>query len=211
MKPEIKDVSVTPSYATPVIAVKLVDADKINRELTKVILAREGATKGTDHSNQGGWQSTWDFLDWGGPAAKALLAAATMVADRFTCDRQGRPVKIDWKVNMWANVNRAGNANVVHTHPGSYWSGCYYVEDGGIAADHNLGGAFETQDPRGVMPAMYAPLLAYAIPGMLSVGASEEIYPESGKMLMFPPWLPHGVQPYRGTQLRISVAFNLSL
>jgi hypothetical protein len=67
------------------------------------------------------------------------------------------------------------------------------------------------QDPRGVGPAMYAPQLAYALPGMLSVGGSEEIPPQAGKLLLFPPWLPHGVLPYKGERLRISLAFNLSV
>ena len=59
------------------------------------------------------------------------------------------------------------------------------------AADHALGGAFEIQDPRGVAPAMYAPLLGFAMPGGQSAGASELIYPESGQFVLFPSWLQH--------------------
>jgi hypothetical protein len=77
--------------------------------------------------------------------------------------------------------------------------------------DHALGGEFEMQDPRGVAPAMYAPLLGFAVPGGQSAGASELIHPKSGQLVLFPSWLLHAVRPYRGERERISVAFNFGL
>ena len=112
---------------------------------------------------------------------------------------------------MLAGATAVGQSNEFHTHPGSYWSGTYYVDDGGIGADQSLGGEFEIQDPRGVGPAMYAPRLAFNFPGGLAVGASETLSPRAGMMIMFPSWLSHAVRPYRGSRQRISVAFNLSL
>ena len=29
---------------------------------------------------------------------------------------------------IWANINTKGNFNTPHTHPGSHYSGCYYVK-----------------------------------------------------------------------------------
>ena len=178
---------------------------------TPVILERESRNQGVQHSNLGGWQSSWDFEDWGGAAAKQLLDAARELATRLTSDRSGNTVRISWKTNAWANVNRRGHGNEFHTHPGAYWSGTYYVDDGGIGVDHALGGAFEIQDPRGVAPAMYAPLLGFAVPGGQSAGASELIFPQSGQFVLFPSWLQHGVRPYLGDRTRISVAFNFSI
>jgi len=83
--------------------------------------------------------------------------------------------------------------------------------DGGIAADPSLGGELEFMDPRGPGPAMYAPHLAFALPGGLSVGANEVVHPKTGRLVMFPAWLLHQVRPYRGGAERISIAFNLSL
>ena len=198
-------------FATPVAVVTLADAATLNPELRRVILERERADQGVQHSNLGGWQSSWDFEDWGGAPARRLLDAARETATRLTSDRAGKPVRVGWKTNAWANVNRRGHGNEFHTHPGAYWSGTYYVDDGGIAADHALGGAFEIQDPRGVAPAMYAPLLGFAVPGGQSAGASELIFPQSGQFLLFPSWLQHGVRPYLGDRTRISVAFNFSV
>ena len=73
------------------------------------------------------------------------------------------------------------------------------------------GGEFEVQDPRGVAPVMYAPLLTFAGPNGPSLGASELIRPVAGMMVLFPSWLQHAVRPYQGDAVRISIAFNLGL
>jgi uncharacterized protein (TIGR02466 family) len=159
----------------------------------------------------GGWQSTWDMDRWGGASAIKLLAIGRNLANRYTTDREGKPAAVTWRANMWANINKSGHGNEFHSHPGSFWSGVYYVDDGGIAADPSLGGELEFMDPRGPGPAMYAPHLAFAMPGGLSVGANEVVHPKSGRLVMFPAWLLHQVRPYRGGAECISVAFNLSL
>jgi len=200
-----------PFFPTPVMLSPMAGADAMNVSLKAAIEARAESHPSTAHSNLGGWQSTWDLADWGGPAAAKVLNHARAIANRMTTDRRGQPVKIDWKINAWANVNRTGDGNEFHTHPGSYWSGTYYVDDGGIGQDPSLGGEFEIQDPRGVAPAMYAPHLAMNLPGGLSVGASELLSPRAGLMVMFPAWLSHCVRPYRGKSQRISIAFNFSL
>ncbi len=204
-------VEVAPLFATPIAVVDIPGAVALNAELKAVILAQEKATPGTQHSNLGGWQSSWDMERWGGGTAARLLDVARGVANGLTCDRQGRPVTIAWKTNIWANVNRAGHGNEFHFHPGSFWSGVYYVEDGGIGTDPSLGGELEFMDPRGAAPAMYAPHLAWTVPGGRSMGACETIPPRAGRMVMFPAWMLHAVRPYHGAAERISVAFNLSV
>ena len=194
-----------------VIVAVLPEAEEVNRALAKTILERAASDPGTQHSNLGGWQSTWDMEGWGGAPLKKILAAARSLADSMTVSRDGKPANAQWKMNCWANVNRSGEGNEFHTHPGAFWSGCYYVDDGGIGENPSLGGAFEVQDPRGVAPAMYAPMLTFAGPGGASVGASYTLHPHSGMILLFPSWLQHQVRPYRGQRMRISIAFNLSL
>jgi len=200
-----------PIFATPVVVFDVADAAALNADLRKVIAERQSTHPGTQHSNLGGWQSTWDMDRWGGVPAIKLLAIGRNLANRYTTDRQGKPVAVTWRANIWANVNRSGHGNEFHSHPGSFWSVVYYVDDGGISADPALGGELEFMDPRGPGPAMYAPHLAYAMPGGLSVGANETVRPQSGRMVMFPAWLLHQVRPYRGQDERISIAFNLSL
>ncbi len=198
-------------FSTPLVMAELPAAAKINAALTTTILERAESDPGTQHSNLGGWQSTWDMQDWGGPPLRKILTAARSLADSMTVSREGKPAKVHWKINCWANINRRGEANEFHTHPGAFWSGGYYVDDGGIGENPSLGGAFEVQDPRGVAPAMYAPMLTFAGPGGASLGASYTLQPHSGMIILFPSWLQHAVRPYRGQKMRISIAFNLSL
>ena len=199
-----------PLFATPVVISDLPEAPALSVELRKVIAERQKAHPGIQHSNLGGWQSTWDMDRWGGAAAIKLLAFGRNLANRSTIDREGNPVAVTWRANMWANVNKSGHGNEFHSHPGSFWSAVYYVDDGGIAADPALGGELEFMDPRGPGPAMYAPHLAFGSAG-LSVGANETIRPKAGRLVMFPAWLLHQVRPYTGKTERISIAFNLSL
>ena len=205
------NVEVRSYFATPVAVMQTPGFEVRNVALRETILAREQATESNLHSNLGGWQSSWDFHEWGGAAGREVIDGAIEVADKLTADRAGKPVDIDWKYNSWPNINRTGHANEFHAHPGCYWSVCYYVDDGGTGADAGLGGGFEIQDPRGVAPAMYVPLLGFSMPGGRSAGASELIQPKTGMMIVFPSWLSHGVRPYTGTATRISIATNLSL
>jgi len=197
-------------FPTPVAILAVPDAGRINDALESRILAREAEVAGVHHSNWGGWQSPHDFPDWCGPEGAVVLELAQGLARSLTSDRQGRPLDIRWRMNAWANVNRRGQGNEFHTHPGAYWSATYYVRDGGTSDDPDAGGEFEIQDPRGVAPAMLAPGLAFRTAGGQSVGAGETIVPRAGNLVMFPSWLSHGVRPYRGGQVRISIALNLT-
>jgi len=200
-----------PAFPTPVLIVDVPAAAEMNVELARAVLAREQQQPSKSHSTLGGWQSTWDVDSWAGASAIKLLAIGRNVANRATVDRAGKPVTVTWRSNMWANVNRSGHGNEFHSHPASFWSGVYYVDDGGIDADPSLGGELEFMDPRAPGVAMYAPYLAFALPGGLSVGANETVRPKAGRLVMFPAWLLHQVRPYTGTAQRISIAFNLSL
>ncbi len=199
------------AFATPIVTAELPVVAQHNGELARNILARSQSHPSTQASNLGGWQSDWHMDQWGGPAVGLLLTAAKSIASNMTRSRQGQPVTVEWRANAWANINSDGHGNEFHIHPAAMWSGTYYVDDAGAGADPALGGELELLDPRGAGPAMYAPLLAFAGPGGLSVGATETIRPKAGRIVIFPAWLYHQVRPYRGGGQRISIAFNLSL
>ena len=202
-------------HPTPVFTARLPEAPEVCAALRRTILEREANQPGgLENSNVGGWHSARDMTHWGGPALERVLARARALADRLTVDREGKPAPSAWRTECWANVNRRGQANKLHTHPGCFWSGTFYVDDGGVHDDPALGGAFAFYDPRGV-----APLLAPAgkagraggarVPGLES--DPPEVRPRNGMMVLFPSWMPHGVQAYRGAGTRISIAFNLAL
>lgn len=205
------DVAVKGLFATPVAAVEMPGAERLNPLLVETILKRRAGNGSVQASNAGGWHSDREILTWGGEPIRQILDIAKGVATRLTADRDGKPLQPVWTVQAWANVNGPGDSNICHYHPGSVWSGTYYVEDGGCASDPNLGGEFEMLDPRGPGPGMYAPSLKFAGEDGASVGSAETIRPRPGLLFIFPSWLYHQVRPYRGTGLRISIAFNFGV
>jgi uncharacterized protein (TIGR02466 family) len=205
------EIQVQGLFATPVAALLVPDAEARNAELEEIILRKRAERPSLGASNIGGWHSTRDFANWGGKQGEELLALARLVSTKLTSDRNGAPVKPDWTVEAWANVNGPGDSNACHYHPGSFWSGTYYVNDGGCADDPALGGEFEMFDPRGPAPMMHAPSLKFGGEDGVSAGSAETIRPRAGLMFIFPSFLLHAVRPYRGNALRISIAFNLGL
>jgi len=204
--------SVAGLFQTPLAAVTLADHETLDAALAERILARRGQEPGVAASNIGGWHSA-EFQSWSGPPGAQLLEAARQLVDRLTLtDTPGGLARtaINWRVTAWANVSSAGDGNRAHGHPGAFWSGVYWVDDGGADQDETLGGLFEMSDPRGLLPVMYAPSLRYAVAGCEDAGAARTLTPKAGMMILFPSWLSHAVTPYRGTRPRISVAFNFS-
>ena len=211
--PVLTGVEVQNRYPTPFLVASLDQTSSLNDRLRETILARAASHPGVSLSNHGGWQSTPDFAAWSGAAGAHLLDLAIQVADSATALEteagleRGGPA---WNVNAWANVNGPGHGNHPHHHPAAFWSGVYWVDAGGDEADDPVGGEFEMHDPRGILPAFYAPRLRYALPGYLSAGGQDFFKPRTGVMVIFPAWLVHAVRPYTGPSRRISVAFNLS-
>jgi hypothetical protein len=50
-----------PLFATPLVIYDVPEAEPLNDDLRRVIEAREQAQPTTQHSNLGGWQSSWDM------------------------------------------------------------------------------------------------------------------------------------------------------
>ena len=114
-----------------------------------------------------------------------------------------------WQVvEVWANVQRKGGSNAAHPHPGSFWSGVYYVDVGDMSQGQR-GGELQLFDPRGCLPRMLAPYLRYSMSELHDAGRNISFTPSAGQCVLFPGWLFHAVNFYTGSTPRISVAFNL--
>ena len=108
-------VEVQALFATPVAIARFPEADRANPALHATILEREAQFPTTDHSNRGGWQSSWDFADWCGEPGRRLLSFGEALAQKLTRTRAGQPTNLTWRLNAWANVNRGGHGNAFHT------------------------------------------------------------------------------------------------
>lgn len=192
------------AFATPVLAEIWPDAARHTAALKAAILQRAMVSGSVAKSNIHGWQSDVDMASWGGSAAAALIAHATLRATQHT------RAHADWTAEMWANVSRRGASNQTHAHPGSVWSAVYYVDDGYAGSpDKALAGELSFLDPRFPAVRMTAPDLRHRRPDGSVDNQEVWLRPRSGLFLMFPSWLMHGVRPYTGAGTRISIAINL--
>jgi uncharacterized protein (TIGR02466 family) len=190
-------------FATPVLSAFVDDAARLNAALARLILDRRAADPGLSRSNDGGWHSGTDLLNWAGDAVRPVVAQMVAMADAAVVDLEARPgERRGWRLEAWANVNAAGAGNAPHSHGGTYWSGVYYVRIG-----EGEGGEIVLEDPRAPMIEMHAPFLRFRDAG--GEGAIA-IQPVEGQILLFPAWLRHSVRPWRGSGERISIAVNLA-
>ena len=209
------EINVRPVFSTPLLVFTVAGHERINTELSRLILQREAAQPTFSDYEVVGWSSPHDLsmLEWAekplgdlfGPVME-VAKQMTEYSERAAGQRTGHP---DWQVvELWANVQRKGGSNGAHPHPGSYWSGVYYVDVGDVGAQ-GTGGELQLYDPRGCLPRMLAPYLRYAIPELHDAGNTISFTPTTGQCVMFPGWQYHAVAPYLGKAPRISVAFNL--
>ena len=102
--------------------------------------------------------------------------------------------------NMWANINYPGGYNRPHVHPNCLFSGVYYVKSQPGA------GQLVVNDPRPGIQTMMPTRIKGQPPKHLWREA--HIDPIPGRIIMFPAWLWHCVEPNQSNDIRISVSFN---
>lgn len=209
-KPEVRmQKQVAYLFPTPFGQYRIENAEATNSELKRVILEKEKTQDSQTYSNAGGWHSRQDLLEWKDPSIGVLrgwinegtnhIVTSVVEMMRATMGRQPSPVSLH--IKAWANVCRKGNYHRLHNHPGSSWSGVYYVATGTDAPDQPLSGVLELLDPRPFTEMV-------ATPGD-PFGQKMVLKPEAGMMILFPSWLYHFVNPFMGEGERISVAFNV--
>jgi len=204
-KPQIRG-----TFPTPVCIHFLPIAQEANAELRPMILDRMQNGGGANGTLGQGWRSAADFESWGGGHAQTLLRVFRELADGATATRSGGRVTLEWKMTACAAVRQKGEYVERAARPGAFWSGIYYVDDGYAKSDdETLGGECELADPRGALPAMIAPQLAFRVPGGNSAGQMETIRPQSGMIVLHPSWQPRGERRLDGTGPRIAIEFDL--
>ncbi len=204
---QVQTDGVSEMFVTPFLRRDYPGTESLNRRLQEIVLERERASPPPRAmSNVGGWQSTKrDLLDWPYPemaTLRELIVEAVKEMTGFTYG--GRPLRASGKLQIysWANVLRRGNFNRIHNHPGTSWSGVYYVSVGGEPASET-DGMIEFVDPRGSANMI-------ATPGR-PFDQRVRIRPRAGEMILFPSFLQHYVNPYESEGTRIAISFNVSM
>lgn len=197
-------------FETPVAYATVTQAEDLSRDLLAAIELRRSQTPGIKRSNEGGWHSDTEMLQWGGAAAQKLADTAISVAKKMSHFEGAGVEDFDWQANMWANVTEAGGLNSLHAHPGNLWAAVYYLDLGRQAdGEPDSGGNFYLEDPRFPLAAMHNPGFRLLDGQGRPQQVQTQLKLSEGNMIVFPAWLRHGVQVYRGGKQRISIAINI--
>ena len=190
-------------FPQPVFKYKVDNSKEYNAKLSKYIydLNKEDED-GILRSNRGGWHSKpFNLKDTSSIQHKFLLETTKHV---FDCIKT-----LGWKLEpnkvicteMWAIINKKDDFNIIHTHPNSYLSAAYYVK-----APKDCG-QFTIENPHSISRHSY-PALERKTDFNLKV---EKIEIEEGDLLLFPAYLPHGVQENKSNDDRIVISFNINI
>ena len=186
-------------FPTIIYIKDLPNPEGLNSYLEKHIIEWSNQDKGVNKTNVNGWHSQTDMNHRKEyePLIKELFTMQNEVTQEEHLDIKAK------LGNMWANINPPGGYNQSHLHPNSLFSGAYYVK-----AQSNSG-RLSLMDPRpGVQQVMPT-----RKPGKLPRELWRETYynPVPGRIIIFPSWMWHKVEPNKSNDIRISVSFNFIL
>ena len=164
-----------------------------HEELLKYCLLRKAYDDGNVKSNRGGWQSSNLF-----PNTDETINKLCRFLQHYLNTLTEKIEKKLAITNLWININGYGTTNNLHSHPGSYISGVFYVK-----AKENQGNiCFQN-------PLKEFNQFIYNEPTFLEKYI--HYVPETGKLLLFPSSLPHLVSSNETNIDRISIAFNTTV
>jgi len=153
---------------------------------------------GRNVTNVNAWQS--NDLNLNDPALSQLLQAADIYANKLHRELNFKRSLRQVIDNVWININPFGGNNKLHIHGENCLSGVFYVkcnkDSGNIVFPHP------------------AANFIYNTPESLLEGFTEKNsqfsnnLPQEGKIILFPSWAYHYVEPNMSNEDRISFAFN---
>jgi len=167
-----------------------------NNTLAQHIIQWSQQDQGVKKTNMNGWHSTTDMH---------LKKEYQVLVDELY-KMQHEIFQEEWLDrkpmlgNMWANINYSGGYNRPHVHPNCLFSGVYYVKT------QPQCGELVVNDPRPGIQTMMPTRKSGQPPKHLWREA--HIEPIQGRLIMFPAWLWHCVEPNQSNDMRISISFN---
>ncbi|MHB8425302.1 MAG: putative 2OG-Fe(II) oxygenase [Gammaproteobacteria bacterium] len=147
----------------------------------------------------GGYQTSKKmmFLNRLEPAVQTLRDQVILPGvERYLAKVYGEPIReIKTRLVSWANILSAGDWQAPHMHPthDNLASGVYYVE---VPEKPKPQGCIEFLNPH--------PAAHYH-----AISLTRRLYPDTGDLIIFPPYYIHYVYPFRGEGERAIVAFDV--
>jgi len=167
-----------------------------NNALANHIINWSQQDPGVKKTNMNGWHSTTDMHLK--PEYQQLVNELYKMQEEIYVEEWlDRKPRLG---NMWANINYQGGYNRPHVHPNSLYSGVYYVK----ATKES--GELVVNDPRPGIQTMM-PVRKQGRPPK-HLWREAHLEPIPGRIIMFPAWLWHCVEPNQTNDIRISISFN---
>jgi len=169
-----------------------------NQKLLKYILNLKKQSKGRNKSNPTGWQS-FDF----NLTQPIFSELNKQITEYFLQYIDQISLKNNFKIsNMWANVNKYKDYNLIHGHSNAVVSGVYYLK-----VPKNSGNIFFVNPASQLIETSWDKCIErYTTQN----SPFFKISPIEGELILFPSWLQHGVEPnLNKKQDRISLSFNI--
>ena len=172
------------------------DVQLDTQQLANDIVAWSKQDGGVKKTNVNGWHSQTNMHEL--PQFKLLVDELFKMQHQIYKEEWlDRQPKIG---NMWANINYKGGYNRPHIHPNSLFSGVYYVQTEPDC------GKLVCNDPR--------PGIQTNMPSRVKGQPPKHLWrechldPVEGRIIIFPFYLWHNVEPNLSNDIRISVSFN---
>lgn len=197
-------------FPTLVFKFDVPDAPELNDYLLpRIYAARDADKHGVVKSNYrglGGWHSREQLHKE--PDFERLVRHVDAAGDWMSRELQYKSSFALRIGTMWSIINGPGAANLAHVHPGCLWSGVYYVR-----APEKCG-KISFIDPR-TAHIMRKPVYESDKRTPKKCWTKVSFTPVAGRMLIFPSWLYHAVDPNmadttQGSGDRVIISFNLS-
>lgn len=151
-------------------------------------------------SNRGGWQSPSNF--YGIESFSIFKDYIVNNALQSLPQHDKRKFELN---NMWININKKGDYNIAHVHPGCDLSGIFYVK-----APENCG-KLVFNNPHSFDEFHLLDTVSTEFMKKYNYDFIFEFTPQEGLLVLFPASLQHLVEPNQTDEDRISIAFNLNL
>jgi uncharacterized protein (TIGR02466 family) len=169
----------------------------IRKDLIDWIYKYQSTTETVHISNRGGWQSPSDFH-----TLESFSEFKNYIWNNTfeTLSHYNRKFELS---NMWININKKGNYNTTHNHPGCLMSGVFWVK-----APENCGKLIFL-NPHSFVEDWLIESADVDVKKRLNYHHTFEFMPQEGTLVMFPSHLMHLVEMNESDEDRISIAFNL--
>ena len=158
---------------------------------------------GLKNSKNLGWQSQHKYANSQNPISSIVINLIKSILNNKNVFNIKDLSKA--KMQMWININKPGDYNSRHNHPGSDLSGVFWVKSLQKSGDLTF------YSPNVMTQIQQINSTKEEIGKKLFITPTFQIEPLEGVIVLFPSDLSHAVQKNNSEEDRISVSFNIDL